>query len=240
MRWSAVIDISLMRWLDRNTVRPSAARPRSKVRIQMMPSGSRPLTGSSKRRIPGSPRRAAAIPSRWFIPSENPPARLLATMASPTISSTSSTRWSGMVLAWARQQRWSARAAAGVDPLRLEERSHLVEGLVVAAVGRAVHGDRALAGGVEAEDETHGGGLAGAVGAEEARHQARLHLEAEVVDGDDLAVSLGQAMRFDQRIAPDAFGGCAYRYGGHPVGENGRRRTAETAIGGVRRAWDAT
>ena len=47
MRWSAVSAISLIRWLETNTVRPSAARERSRLRIQPMPSGSSPLTGSS-------------------------------------------------------------------------------------------------------------------------------------------------------------------------------------------------
>jgi hypothetical protein len=39
MRWSAVSAISAIRWLDTNTVRPSAASERSRVRTQMMPSG---------------------------------------------------------------------------------------------------------------------------------------------------------------------------------------------------------
>jgi len=40
----------------------------------------------------GSPSKAAAIPNRWLIPSENPPTFLSATDAMPTNSSTSSTR----------------------------------------------------------------------------------------------------------------------------------------------------
>ena len=75
MRWSAVRAISLMRWLETNTVRPSAARRRSRVRIHRMPSGSRPFTGSSHSRTGGSPSSAAASPRRWLMPSENAPAR---------------------------------------------------------------------------------------------------------------------------------------------------------------------
>src|SRR5580658_4657031 len=75
---SAVSDISLIRWLDTSTVRPSAARPRRKWRTHRMPSGSRPLTGSSNSKTRGSPSRAPAIPSRWVIPSEYLPARWLA------------------------------------------------------------------------------------------------------------------------------------------------------------------
>ena len=58
----AVRAISLIRWLETKMVRPSAARPWSSVRTHRMPSGSRPLTGSSKRRTPGSPSSAEAMP----------------------------------------------------------------------------------------------------------------------------------------------------------------------------------
>src|SRR4029077_5218867 len=71
-RWSAVRAISLIRWLETSTVRPSAASTRRRVRTQWMPSGSRPFTGSSKMSTAGSPRSAEAIPSRWLTPSEKP------------------------------------------------------------------------------------------------------------------------------------------------------------------------
>ncbi len=45
-------------------------------RIHRIPSGSRPLTGSSDMRTSGSPSRAAAMPSRWLMPSEKPSDRL--------------------------------------------------------------------------------------------------------------------------------------------------------------------
>ena len=63
-RWSAVRAISLIRWLETSTVRPSAASARMRVRTQWMPSGSRPFTGSSKMSTAGSPRSAEAMPSR--------------------------------------------------------------------------------------------------------------------------------------------------------------------------------
>ena len=78
-RCSAVSAISAMRWLDTNTVRPSPASFLHSVRTQRMPSGSRPFTGSSNSSTPGSPSRAAAMPRRWPIPSENLPTRLPAT-----------------------------------------------------------------------------------------------------------------------------------------------------------------
>src|SRR5581483_4111256 len=105
-RWSAVSAISLMRWLETRTVRPSLARPRSRLRIQRTPSGSSPLTGSSRTTVAGSARRAAAIPSRWPIPSENFLTRLRATSVSPTRSMTSSTRRTPMPWVAARASRW--------------------------------------------------------------------------------------------------------------------------------------
>src|SRR5580658_9297124 len=63
-RWPAVRAISLIRWLETSTVRPSAARSRMRVRTEWMPSGSRPLTGSSKMSTAGSPSSADAMPSR--------------------------------------------------------------------------------------------------------------------------------------------------------------------------------
>ena len=114
---SAVSDISLIRWLDTNTVRPCAARSRRKWRTQRMPSGSSPLTGSSKSSTPGSPSRAAAMPSRWPMPSENFPARRSATEVSPTWSSTSSTRRSGMSFESASQRRWPRAVRPGWNAL---------------------------------------------------------------------------------------------------------------------------
>ncbi|KRC95336.1 hypothetical protein ASE41_05980 [Streptomyces sp. Root264] len=106
IRWSAVSAISLIRWDETNTVRPSAARAFIRLRTQRMPSGSRPLTGSSKSSTWGSPSRAAAMPSRWPMPREKPLERLRATSWRPTTPSTSSTRRAGMPDSWARLSRW--------------------------------------------------------------------------------------------------------------------------------------
>ena len=105
MSW-AVLSISDIRWLDTKTVRPSAASACIRFRIQRMPSGSSPLTGSSKISTCGSPSSAPAIPSRWLMPREKPLDRFLATSVRPTSPSTSSTRRLGMSLVWARQSRW--------------------------------------------------------------------------------------------------------------------------------------
>lgn len=79
IRWSAVSAISLMRWLETKTVRPSDASIFIRLRTQRMPSGSSPLTGSSKSSTCGSPSSAPAMPSRCPMPSEKPLDRFRAT-----------------------------------------------------------------------------------------------------------------------------------------------------------------
>ena len=86
-------------------MRPSAARAFIRFLIHKMPSGSRPLTGSSNISIFGSPSSVAAMPRRWLMPRENPLDRLRATSVRPTSSSTSPTRRLGRLLVWARQSR---------------------------------------------------------------------------------------------------------------------------------------
>ncbi len=89
-------------------MRPSAASDFMRLRIHKMPSGSRPLMGSSNITVWGSPSRAAAMPRRWLIPSEKVPTRLPATSLSPTMSSTWLTRWRAMPLLSANHLRWLA------------------------------------------------------------------------------------------------------------------------------------
>ena len=169
----AVRAISLIRWLETSTVRPSAARECRRVRTQRMPSGSSPLTGSSKRSTPGSPSRAAAMPRRCPMPSEKVPDRLVATVCSPTSSSTSSTRRRGMSFVCGQGLQVVAGAAARVDGLGLQQGAHLAQRPGQLAVAAAVHRDLAVVGGVEAHDHAHGGGLARPVGPEEAGDHAR-------------------------------------------------------------------
>ena len=106
IRWSAVFSISDIRWLETNTVRPSAASAFIRFLIHKMPSGSSPLTGSSNISICGSPSSVAAMPSRWLMPRENPLDRLRATSLRPTSSSTSPTRLAGRLFVCARHSKW--------------------------------------------------------------------------------------------------------------------------------------
>ena len=107
--------------------RPALARPAPAAgpRIQTMPSGSRPLTGSSKIRTGGSPSRAAAMPSRCCMPSENPPARRRPPSRRPTCSRTSSTRRFGDAVAVREPQQVVAGRAAGMHRRRVQQRPDL-------------------------------------------------------------------------------------------------------------------
>src|SRR3954452_15432408 len=80
------------------------------------------------------------------------------------------------------------RGPPGVDGLRLEQGADLGKWRSVLGVRTAVHGDRAAGGPVQADDHAHGGGLAGAVRAEEAGDLAGPDREAYAVDGGLRAV----------------------------------------------------
>jgi hypothetical protein len=63
---------------------------------------------------------------------------------------------------------------------------------------------RRAAGGIEvddAEDATHGGGLAGAVGVEEAGHASGKRAEIAALGGDDIAEAFVEAGEFKRRFA---------------------------------------
>ena len=118
---------------------PRRPAPRSSVRIQWMPSGSRPLTGSSSTSVCGSPSSADAMPSRWPMPSENAPARLRGDLVQPD-------QLEHLVHPPAREIRASARAPAGgwralrpgwIDA-RLQQRADLGAAGAVVAVRLAV------------------------------------------------------------------------------------------------------
>ena len=193
-RWSAVSAISDMRWLDTKTVRPSAASCRARLRTQRMPSGSRPLTGSSRTTTGGSPSSATAMPSRWPMPRENLPTRWPATDSRPTRSSTSSTRDCREAVADGEPAQVVAGRATRVQGARLQQRAHLAERGGGVGVAVPVDGHAAGARAVQAEDHPHRRRLAGAVRAEEAGHAAGLDGEGDAVDGGLLAVGLGEVL----------------------------------------------
>ena len=133
------------------------------------------------------------------MPSEKPFTRRLATSSRPTVRSTRSTRRAGDAVALGQAQQVVIGPAAAVQGLRVEQGAHLAHGRAQVAVAAAVDGDRALRRRVEAQDHPHGGGLPGAVRAEEAGDQAVPDGERQVVDGGGGAVALDQAVGFDHR-----------------------------------------
>src|ERR1700760_3208989 len=99
---SATASTSASRCEESSTVPPRSAKLRSSPRIQRMPSGSRPLAGSSSIRTSGSPSSAWAKPRRWRMPSEYLPTRRRAAVSSrPTSFSSASTRCAGTPMVWA-------------------------------------------------------------------------------------------------------------------------------------------
>src|SRR6185437_10612514 len=110
---SMVCATSASMWLETSTVPPSAANPRSRPRSQRMPSGSRPLAGSSRISTSGSASSAVARPSRCRMPSENPPIRRPAASVSPTRSRTSSILDASTSAASAWIRRWARAVRPG-------------------------------------------------------------------------------------------------------------------------------
>jgi hypothetical protein len=86
-----------------------------------------------------------------------------------------------------------AGAASRVDRGCVEQGTDLAHRVAVLDVRHAV--DQGSPGGraVESEDQSHGGGLTGAIRAEEAGYPARCDLDSEPVDSGLLAEPLGQA-----------------------------------------------
>ena len=168
-----------------------------------MPSGSRPLTGSSNIRIAGSPSSAAAMPSRWPMPRENPPARLPATCGQAD-------QLQHLVDARRGGCRWSAPGTAGgcrrcgrrARPWPPAARRPRAAGTARRPYALPFTVTEPRVGPVQAEDQPHGGRLAGAVRAEEPGDLAGLDGEGQVVDGELVAVPLGEAPCLDHRWFP--------------------------------------
>ena len=129
--------------------------------------GSSPLTGSSNISTAGSPSRAAAMPSRWPMPSENPLARRRATDSRPTISSTSFDPPSRDAVALGQAQQMVVGAAPAVHGLGVEKGPDLAQRSRQVPVALAGDGHLTAVRMVEPEDHPHGRGLAGAVGPKE-------------------------------------------------------------------------
>ena len=189
-----------MRWLDTNTVPPRSAKPLRWLRSQRMPSGSRPLDGSSSSRTCGSPSSAPARARRWRMPRENPPARWSAADSRPTSARTSSTRPAGMPLMAAMARRWLRAVRPGCMHRASSTAPTSRAGCAEVGVADAVVADLAGIGSGEPDHHPHRGRLAGAVRADEAGDPAGGDVEGQVVDGGAVAVVLGESGDGDHEV----------------------------------------
>ena len=84
----------------------------------------------------------------------------------------------------------------------------------------------------ETDHHAHGGGLAGAVGAEEAG-DAGLDLERDMVDGGEGAVPLGEVLDWDHGVEPVPPAGPAHRAQGRSASDlgSGLRPLVDGALG---------
>ena len=191
-RCSAVIAISLVRWLETSTVRPWSARSFRSVRIQSTPSGSSPLTGSSRTTAAGSPRRARD--SEPLAHPEREAARATARdvlqthhredLVDPGRRNT---------VRLGQREQMMPSAASPVERPRLQERTDLAQRCPLVGVAAPANGGAAGSGTVKSGDHPHGGGLAGAVGSQESGDLTGADRERQVVDGEGVAVSLRQS-----------------------------------------------
>ena len=90
----------------------------------------------------------------------------------------------------------------GVHPrIKLRFLAHIADALLEACRhaldGLAEHADVAAVGPEQSHQQFQGGGLAGAVAAEEAEHFSLAHGETQAVQGLHLAVTVGQVDQFD-------------------------------------------
>ena len=81
--------------------------------------------------------------------------------------------------------------APGVNGLRVEQSPHLAKRRFQVGVVLAVYCGSTFGRMVESEDYPHGGGFTRTIGSEESGDDARLHLEVEIINGNDVVVMLG-------------------------------------------------
>ena len=227
IRWSAVYSSSLMRWLETKTVRPSAASLRSVSRIHWIPSGSRPMVGSSaqdrwiaeQRRgdaeaLPHSERRYGALTSDVREP--DAPEHLVRAPRRNAI-------------ALSKPAEVASRRAARMESACVEQRAddgqRSRDGRVAPPLYECLAGIR----GGKSEQQLHHGRLPRAVRPDESGDAPGPHDDRQLVDGDRAPVALGHRTGLDVVSMPGTVGPVreiASRGGGvfeaPPVGENGR------------------
>ena len=225
---SQTASTSARRWLDRNTVvRPSAPRFRTSSRTSTMPAGSSPLVGSSRISSSGALSIAAAMASRWRIPSEYALTRSSARSVSPTSSSISSTRAPGRSANVARIRRLRRPEKVGniCGDSTSAPRRPTTEGSPRGICGTE-HPDGPGVGGDQSHDDADRGRLARSVRSEEAVHSATRDGHRQVVDGDRRTASPQAPVGLADSFELDDHGGTLDR---------GAPRARQRAVRGARR-----
>ncbi len=170
-----------------------------------MPSGSRPLIGSSNSRTGGSPRSAAPIPRRWAIPSEKPPVRRRAASARPTSSSTSSTRFRGRRLLLREPEEVIAGAPPGMGRAGVEERADLARaGVRARGISSRSRAPRPCPAASSPRITRIVVDLPAPFGPTKPVTRPALNREREIVDRDRLPVSLREIAYFDRCVHAEA------------------------------------
>ena len=172
----------------------------SRLRIQWIPSGSSPFTGSSIMTVVGSPSSAVAMPSRCPMPSENCPARLLGDIVeADEIDQLVDTALRNPVRLRQGEQM-VVRRPARMHRARFEERADFVQRCGEVAVVLAVDGHVAGCRRIKAENRAASSSTFPSRSAQKPRDDARLDAERQVVDRALRAVVLGQVLRDDHSV----------------------------------------
>ncbi len=223
-------------WLEKSTGTPAAARRRSRAAMTSTATGSRPLNGSSRISSSGSCTSAAATWARCWLPSDSfssgspargPEAELVEQLAGPPLG-----RTRGVAVQPREEDELVEHRHLRVEAALL---GHVAE---AAALGRphrrALPEHLARVGREDAHDDPHRGGLAGAVGADEAGEDAGPDGEPDVVEREHRAEPAGQGAQFEHVPTLDPSAGRGRQPGvGAPVPRRedaqvprGRRRAA--------------
>ena len=192
-------------------VLPCCTSSRIVVHIWPRVRGSRPVVGSSRKISGGRVIRLAARSSRRRMPPEKCAICLVAASSSPNCVSSRSavSRAAGRLepLQAAEQEQvlggGQVLVDRGVLPGHAEE---LADGVRVASYVDAEDARVALVDREQGGQHLEHGGLAGAVGSQDAEHLASVHGQVDAVDGAVVAEALDHAVRLD--------GGCRRARGG--------------------------
>ncbi len=168
-----------------------------RLRISTMPAGSRPLVGSSRMSNEGSDSRAAAMPSRCFIPNEYRPNRSLARSANPTRCNTVVNRCGRQLSQTSEDEQVVPTAQRRIEGRRFDQRADM--GQIGSRIVDVSLKDPPLPirGTNEPEQHPDGGGFSGTIGTHKATHGTVRNRQVQIVDDLPITELLRQACRDD-------------------------------------------